>query len=283
MCVEYVRTATQGVNVAVKKTAKKSAAKKSGKKVAKKSVVRKATSKKSVKKVAKKSSARKSAVKKSAKKSAVRKTTKKSSLRATSVDRLVVPAVPIGGARGRVDVSTVPAPRAAAKSVSFDNKPKQGASNRVVAMVVVGIVLLGILVWAQSGKDDDDTAAPTAPSATATMTTEPTAPESAEPTTPSEPVATVEAPSAFVAIRSADGMNLRWKAPSATDGLTGFNVELKPAGGDWAVVATTGPTELAHSVMLSSSDSWTQFRVSSVYSDGQSASAKIFGLAGQFK
>lgn len=257
--------------MAVKKTAKKSAAKKSAKKVAKKSVARKSTAKK----VAKKSTARKSAVKKSAKKSAARKTTKKSSRRATSVDRLVVPAVPVGGARGRVDVSTAPAPRAAAKSVSFDNKPKQGASNRVVAMVVVGIVLLAILVWAQSGKDGDDTAAPTTPSATATMTD--------EPTTPAEPVGTVEAPSAFVAIRSADGMNLRWKAPMATEGLTGFNVELKPAGGDWTVVATTGPTELTHSVTLSSSDSWTQFRVSSVYSDGQTASAKIFGLAGQYK
>jgi hypothetical protein len=265
--------------VAVKKTAKKSAAKK----VAKKSVARKSTAKKSVKKVAKKSTARKSAVKKSAKKSAARKTTKKSSRRATSVDRLVVPAVPVGGARGRVDVSTAPAPRAAAKSVSFDNKPKQGASNRVVAMVVVGIALLAILVWAQSGKDGDDTAAPSTPSATATMTDEPTTPATEEPTSSGEPVGTVEAPSAFVAIRSADGMNLRWKAPSATEGLTGFNVELKSASGDWTVVATTGPTELTHSVTLSSSDSWTQFRVSSVYSDGQTASAKIFGLAGQYK
>ena len=263
--------------MAVKKTAKKSAAKKSAKKVAKKSVARKSTAKK----VAKKSTARKSAVKKSAKKSAARKTTKKSSRRATSVDRLVVPAVPVGGARGRVDVSTAPAPRAAAKSVTFDNKPKQGASNRVVAIVVVGIVLLAILVWSKSGKDGDDAAAPTTPSATATMTDEPTATE--EPTTPAATVGTVEAPSAFVAIRSADGMNLRWKAPMATEGLTGFNVELKPAGGEWAVVATTGPTELTHSVTLTSSDSWTQFRVTSVYADGQTASAKIFGLAGQYK
>ena len=263
--------------MAVKKTAKKSAAKKSAKKVAKKSVARKSTAKK----VAKKSTARKSSVKKVAKKSAARKTTKKSSRRATSVDRLVVPAVPVGGARARVDVSTAPAPRAAAKSVTFDNKPKQGASNRVVAIVVVGIVLLAILVWSKSGKDGDDAAAPTMPSATATMTDEPTATE--EPTTPAATVETVEAPSAFVAIRSADGMNLRWKAPAATDGLTGFNVELKPAGGEWAVVATTGPTELTHSVTLTSSDSWTQFRVTSVYSDGQTASAKIFGLAGQYK
>ena len=257
--------------MAVKKTAKKSAAKKSAKKVAKKSVARKSTTKK----VAKKSTARKSAVKKSAKKSSARKSTKKSSRRATSVDRLVVPAVPVGGARGRVDVSTAPAPRAAAKSVSFDNNPKQGASSRVVAIVVVGIVLLAILVWSQSGKDSDDGAAPTTPSATATMTE--------EPTTPAEPVGTVEAPSAFVALRSADGMNLRWKAPMATDGLTGFNVELKPAGADWSVVATTGPTELTHAVTLTSSDSWTQFRVTSVYADGQTASAKIFGLAGQYK
>ena len=263
--------------MAVKKTAKKSAAKKSAKKVAKKSVARKSTAKK----VAKKSTSRKSAVKKSAKKSAARKTTKNSSRRATSVDRLVIPAVPVSGVRGRVDVSTTPAPRAAAKSVTFDNKPKQGASNRVVAIVVVGIVLLAILVWSKSGKDGDDAAAPTTPSATATMTDEPTATE--EPTTPSTTVGTVEAPSAFVAIRSADGMNLRWKAPMATEGLTGFNVELKPAGGEWAVVATTGPTELTHSVTLTSSDSWTQFRVSSVYADGQTASAKIFGLAGQYK
>jgi hypothetical protein len=250
------------VHVAVKKTAKKSAAKKS----AKKSVARKSSAKKSVKKVAKKSTARKSAVKKSAKKSAARKSSKKSSRRASSVDRLVVPAVPVGGARARVDVSTAPAPRAAAKSVTFDNKPKQGASNRVVALVVVGIVLLAILVWSKSGKEGDDAAAPTMPSASATMTDEPT-----------------NSPTAFVALRSADGMNLRWKAPMATDGLTGFNVELKPAGGEWTVVATTGPTELTHSVTLTSSDSWTQFRVSSVYSDGQTASAKIFGLAGQYK
>ena len=269
--------------MAVKKTAKKSAAKKSAKKVAKKSVARKSSAKKTVKKVAKKSTARKSAVKKSAKKSSARKTTKKSSRRATSVDRLVVPAVPVGGARGRVDVSTAPAPRAAAKTVTFDNKPKQGASNRVVALVVVGIVLLAILVWSKSGKDGDDAAAPSIPSASATMTDEPTSSASNETTAPSGTVGTVEAPSAFVAIRSADGMNLRWKAPMATEGLTGFNVELKPAGGDWAVVATTGPTELTHAVTLTSSDSWTQFRVTSVYSDGQTASAKIFGLAGQYK
>ena len=266
--------------MAVKKTAKKSTAKKS----AKKSVARKSTAKRSVKKVAKKSTARKSAVKKSAKKSSARKTTKKSARRATSVDRLVVPAVPVGGARARVDVSTAPAPRAAAaKSVSFDNNPKQGASSRVVAIVVVGIVLLAILVWSQSGKDSDEGAAPTTPSATATMTEEPTTPATEEPTSPAEPVGTVEAPSAFVALRSADGMNLRWKAPMATDGLTGFNVELKPAGADWSVVATTGPTELTHAVTLTSSDSWTQFRVTSVYADGQTASAKIFGLAGQYK
>ena len=265
--------------MAVKKTAKKSAAKKS----AKKSVARKSSAKKSVKKVAKKSTARKSAAKKSVKKSAARKTTKKSSRRATSVDRLVVPAVPVGSARGRVDVSTAPAPRATAKTVTFDNKPKQGASNRVVALVVVGIVLLAILVWSKSGKEGDDAAAPTMPSASATMTDEPTNSASKESTAPAATVGTVEAPSAFVALRSADGMNLRWKAPMATDGLTGFNVELKPAGGEWTVVATTGPTELTHSVTLTSSDSWTQFRVSSVYSDGQTASAKIFGLAGQYK
>ncbi|CAB4754158.1 unannotated protein [freshwater metagenome] len=265
--------------MAVKKTAKKSAAKKS----AKKSVARKSTAKRSVKKVAKKSTARKSAVKKSAKKSSARKATKKSSRRATSVDRLVVPAVPVGGARGRVDVSTVPAPRSSAKSVSFDDKPKQGASNRVVAIVIVGIVLLAILVWSKSGKTGDDAAAPSTPSSTATMTEEPTTPATEEPTTPAEPVGTVEAPSNFVAIKTEGGMNLRWNAPSATDGLTGYKVEVKPMGGEWTVVATTDPTELTHAVALTSAEGGTFFRVSSVYSDNKKASAKIFSLAGQYE
>ena len=231
--------------MAVKKTAKKSAAKKSAKKVAKKSVARKSTAKK----VAKKSTARKSSVKKVAKKSAARKTTKKSSRRATSVDRLVVPAVPVGGARARVDVSTAPAPRAAAKSVTFDNKPKQGASNRVVAIVAVADGIVGAAASSPSFPDFDQT-------------------RIAKRTIPTTTIATT-----------------RLEAPCF--GLLSKVTDLAAARGAGAVETSTRarapPTELTHSVTLTSSDSWTQFRVTSVYSDGQTASAKIFGLAGQYK
>jgi len=87
--------------------------------------------------------------------------------------------------------------------------------------------------------------------------------QSAEPSasaTPSESeepgaaVAVVEAPTKFVALNSEGGLKLRWVAPMAVEGLTGYNVEI-----------------------------WTQFRVSSVYSDGQTASATAFGIPGEFK
>jgi hypothetical protein len=115
------------------------------------------------------------------------------------------------------------------------------------------------------------------------MTEEPTTPATEEPTTPAEPVGTVEAPSNFVAIKTEGGMNLRWSAPSATDGLTGYKVEVKPLGGEWTVVATTGPTELTHAVALTSSEGGTFFRVSSLYANSKKAAAKIFSLEGQYE
>jgi hypothetical protein len=40
---------------------------------------------------------------------------------------------------------------------------------------------------------------------------------------------------------------------------------------------------LSQDVTKSGSTGWTQFRVSSVYSDGQVASATVFGIPGEFK
>ena len=46
-------------------------------------------------------------------------------------------------------------------------KPQQGASNRVVLAVIVGIALLALVVWSQSSsKSDDATPAPTASAST---------------------------------------------------------------------------------------------------------------------
>ena len=270
----------------VKKASKKAPAKK--KAVAKKSVAKKSTAKKRVAKkaVAKKSVVKKSAVKKTAKRT-TKKVAKKSSTKKSSATTFVVPPVPRGGVStsSRVNVTTTPV---AAKSTSTPKPsvaPKQGTSKTVLGAVVVGIVLLAIIVWSQSGSNNDDGAMPTPPAsaeATAEATTEPTA-EAVATEEPVAAVAVVEAPSKFVALNSAEGLTLRWIAPTATDGLTGYNVEIRANGkGDWNVIATVPADQLTQSVTKGDTSGWTQFRVTSVYADGQTASATVFGIPGVF-
>ena len=270
----------------VKKASKKAPAKK--KAVAKKSVAKKSTAKKRVAKkaVAKKSVAKKSAVKKSAKRT-TKKVAKKSSAKKSSASSIVVPPVPRGGVStsSRVNVTTTPV---AAKSTSTPKPsvaPKQGTSKTVLGAVVVGIVLLAIIVWSQSGSNNDDGVMPTPPAsaeATAEATTEPTA-EAVATEEPVAAVAAVEAPSKFVALNSAEGLTLRWIAPTATDGLTGYNVEIRANGkGDWNVIATVPADQLTQSVTKGDTSGWTQFRVTSVYAEGQTASATVFGIPGVF-
>ena len=281
-----MRTTIQGVLVAVKK---KSAAKK---KVAKKAPARKAVAKKSAakKSVAKKKTTAKRAVKKSvakktakkapAKKAAAKKVAKKKTAAKRPVKKSAKKA-----AAPRVTVTSsrpVAAPVAPVKAVAPAKPtaaPKQGASGRVVFAVVVGIVLLAMIVWSKSGTDTDDGAAP-APS----MSQSVEASESATPEETTAAVGTIEAPSKFVALKSADGLNLRWVAPMATEGLTGYNVEIRANGtGDWTTIATVPADQLTQAVTKSGDAGWTQFRVSSVYSDGQTAPAKVFGIPGEFK
>ena len=280
-----MRTTIQGVLVAVKKksaakkkvakkaparkaVAKKSAAKKS---VAKKKTTAKRAVKKSVaKKTAKKAPAKKAAAKKVAKKTAAKRPVKKSAKKAAA------PRVTVTSSR---PVAAPVAPVKAVAPAKPTASPKQGASGRVVFAVVVGIALLAMIVWSNSGTDSDDGAAP-APS----MSQSVEASESASPEETSEAVATVEAPSKFVALKSADGLNLRWVAPMATDGLTGYNVEIRANGtGDWTTIATVPADQLTQAVTKSGDAGWTQFRVTSVYSDGQTASATVFGIPGEFK
>ena len=281
-----MRTTIQGVLVAVKK---KSAAKK---KVAKKAPARKAVAKKSAtkKSVAKKKTTAKRAVKKSvakktakkapAKKAAAKKVAKKKTAAKRPVKKSAKKA-----AAPRVTVTSsrpVAAPVAPVKAVAPAKPtaaPKQGASGRVVFAVVVGIVLLAMIVWSKSGTDTDDGAAP-APS----MSQSVEASESATPEETTAAVGTIEAPSKFVALKSADGLNLRWVAPMATEGLTGYNVEIRANGtGDWTTIATVPADQLTQAVTKSGDAGWTQFRVSSVYSDGQTAPATVFGIPGEFK
>ena len=262
-----------------KRTVKKSAAKKAAlkkaparKTVAKKKVAKKVIVKRTVKKSAvKKNAVKKSAVKKSAvKKSAPRKIAKKSATKTARTPAAVLasPVVPV--VSKPVALAPKPVPL-----------PKQKTSGRVVFFVVIGIILLAMIVWSKSGKEGEATPKP-APSMS--QSDQPTESATPKPTESAGAVAAVQAPSKFVALKSTDGLTLRWIAPNATDGLTGYNVEIRANGaGDWIVIATLPVDQLTQSVSKASDSGWTQFRVSSIYRDGQVASASAFGIPGEFK
>jgi hypothetical protein len=261
---------------AKKAAAKKAVAKKksAAKKPAAKKTIKKAAAKKPAKKVAKKAVAKKRVAKKAvAKKAAPKKrVAKKAAAKRSSAATVRVPAVPVTSSAPRAA-----APVAPVRPATPAAKPQQGASSRVVMAVIVGIALLAFVVWSQSSSKEDD-AAPT-PMATESTEASATPTESASTSTP---VAAIEAPAKFVALGTADGITLRWVAPAATDGLTGYLVEIAPDGKEWQSVATV-PADQTTLDMAKSEGGWTQFRVSSVYSDGQVAPAKIFGLPGQYK
>jgi hypothetical protein len=259
--------------VAVKKKA-------AAKKVAKKKVTKKAPAKKAV---AKKSPAKKkSAAKKVAKKAPAKKkaAAKKVAKKSSSASKIVIPPVPLGGAKSstRVNVSTTPAPvKPAAPKPSA--APKQSTSPRVLIAAIIGIALLAIVVISRPASDSDTAAPAATPSAT-----ESAAPEMSEEPTP-EAVAAVEAPGRFIG-NWKDSTNsvmvITWKAPAATAGLTGYKFETRSGMGEWKEAGTFPSTQLSVELSKGSADGSTSFRVSSVYSDGQIATAKAFGFAGQF-
>jgi hypothetical protein len=268
--------------VAVKKTAKKAAKKSPAKKTAaKKSPAKKAVAKKKTAKkaVAKRAVAKKTAKKSSAKKTATKRVVKKTAKKAP-VKRVVKKATTTRVTSSPAAISA-PAKSVAPIVAKPVAAPKASTSNRTAWIVVIGIVALVAIVWSQSsGSDSDDAAKPTpSMSETAEPTAEPSATEST-----GTPVTAVEAPTKFVALSSADGLKLRWIAPTAVDGLTGYNVEIRANGaGEWTVIATVPADQLTQNVTKASDSGWTQFRVSSVYSDGQTASATAFGIPGEFK
>ena len=268
--------------MAVKKTAKK-AAKKSA---AKKSPAKKAVAKK---KTVKKAVAKKAVAKKTAKKAAVKKTAKKAVAKKAVAKKKVAKKAPAKRAVKKAAVAVTSAPRPVAapapvKPVAAPAKPvsapKQSTSTRTAWLVVIGIAALALIVWSQSSSSDSEDAAPMP---TASQTAEPSASPS-ESEEPSAAVAVVEAPTKFVALNAEGGLKLRWVAPTAVEGLTGYNVEIRAKGqGEWTVIATVPADQLTQNVTKASDSGWTQFRVSSVYSDGQTASATAFGIPGEFK
>ena len=258
---------------AAKKVVKKSAAKKVAKKAPAK---KKAAAKKVVKKTAKK------VVKKTAKKAPARK--KASAKKASSASKFVVPPVPVGGVKSasRANITTMPTPaKSAASSSKPSASPKQGTSPRVLMAAVIGIALLAIVVISRPASDSDT--APVTPTAT-----ESAAPEATESAAPEavEAVEAVEAPSRFIGNwkdSSKSVMVITWKAPTATAGLTGYKFEVRSGMGEWKESGILPADQLSIEFTKGSMDGSTSFRVSSVYSDGQSASAKAFGFSGQFE
>ena len=280
---------------------KKAATKKVAKKVAKKAPAKKAPAKKksAAKKVAKKAPAKKKAAAKKVtkkapakKKVAAKKVTKKAPAKkksavkkSTSASKIVIPPVPLGGAKGasRVNVSTTPAPAKPAAPAKPSAAPKQGTSPRVLIAAIIGIALLAIIVISRPASTTDD-AAPVATESAAPEMTEEATPEASEPAT-TEPVAAVEAPGRFIgnwkdAEKSV--MVITWKAPAATAGLTGYKFETRSGMGEWKESGVLPATQLSIEFTKGSADGSTSFRVSSVYSDGQIATAKAFGFSGQF-
>jgi len=261
--------------VAKKKVVKKAVAKKAPAK--KKSAAKKATKKAPAKRVAKKAPAKKKAA---AKKVAKKATKKSPAKKSTSASKVVIPPVPLGGSNSstRVNVTTTPAPvkQAPAKPSSA---PKQSTSPRVLIAAVIGIALLAIVVISRPASDSDTAAPAVTPSAT-----ESAAPEVTEEPTP-EAVAAVEAPGRFIG-NWKDSTNsvmvITWRAPAATAGLTGYKFETRSGMGEWTEAGTFPATQLSVELTKGSADGSTSFRVSSVYSDGQIATAKAFGFAGQF-
>ena len=274
--------------VAKKKVAKKAPAKKAPakKKSAAKKVAKKAPAKKkaAAKKVTKKAPAKKKvAAKKAAKKAPAKK--KSAVKKSTSASKIVIPPVPLGGAKGasRVNVSTTPAPAKPAAPAKPSAAPKQGTSPRVLIAAIIGIALLAIIVISRPASTTDD-AAPVATESAAPEMTEEATPEASEPAT-TEPVAAVEAPGRFIgnwkdAEKSV--MVITWKAPAATAGLTGYKFETRSGMGEWKESGVLPATQLSIEFTKGSADGSTSFRVSSVYSDGQIATAKAFGFSGQF-
>ena len=274
--------------VAKKAAVKKSAAKKS---VAKKSTAKKSAAKKTVKKSAVKKSAAKKTVQKSAvKKSAVKKTVKKSAVkkRATSASSVVIPPVPSSSSLGaaRVDVSSTPkvaSQSAPVKPSTSASAPKQGASGKVIAAIIVGIILLAVVVVTRPDSGSDDATPAPAASESAMPTAEPSAEPTSEET--SAPVAAVEAPKAIGNWKDAakSVMTISWKAPAASAGLTGYKVEIRVNRGEWAVKSEVPAVQLSIDFSKTDSMGETAFRVSSVYSDGQEAEGNTFGFAGVFE
>ena len=204
---------------------------------------------------------------------------------------MVIPPVPSSSTLGasRVDVTSAPKPvstgaGSAAKSPQ-PTAPKQGASGKVLAAIIVGVILLAVIVVTRPDGGSDDASPAATP--TASASTMPSEEPSAEPTVDetTAPVTAVEGPKTIGNWKDAAKsiMEISWKAPTASAGLTGYKVEVRVNRGEWAVKSEVPADQLAIEFNKTDSMGETAFRVSSIYSDGQEAVGNTFGFSGVFE
>ena len=251
--------ATKKKAAAKKRPAKKAAAKRPAKRTVKKAV--------------------KKSAKRSAKKSAKRASGKKRSANTVDVSKLVIPPVPTRGSSSTSSFSATAskaAPAAASKAPA-----KKSNSSGILFLVIAGIVLLAIFALSNTSSDDD--AAPK-PTPSESVTDEPSEEPTAEPSESASGSFTYEAPSKFVAINNASGgVTLRWVAPVATEGLTGYLVSISYNARDFIEVATVPADQLTLDVARTGDEGGTQFFIQSVYSDGTKADGAKFALKGKYE
>ena len=249
------------------------------KKASAKRRVKKAPAKRPAKKAAKRvvKKAGKARPKKAAAKRPAKRSAKRSSKKASSrsdLSKIVIPPVP---SRGTTSVSSTPA-RAKSASAPAAQAPAK-KSNNVLFLVIAGVVLLAIFALTNSSSDDDDAMPTPTESVSEEPSAEPSESESEEPA-----ITAYEAPTGFVAIRNASGgVTLRWKASTATDGLTGYAVSVSYNAVDFVEVSTVGADQLSFDIALASDEGGTQFLLQSVYSDGTKVDATKFSLKGQYQ
>ena len=196
----------------------------------------------------------------------------------------------------QIDATSAPVVTAPAPKPVVTN-PK--SSSRVVLWVVIGVIAIAVLVVARNHKTTTSESTSTAtPAATATDTSAATPSAMASDTSspasisvasaaPSAATTTAGAasdlaPVGIVAHYTATGATIFWSpAPGAT-GLTTYNVEASNSGGAFKLIATIPATQLSLDVTKGGTAGWTSFKISAVYSDGNTVAGKIFGLPGQF-
>jgi hypothetical protein len=245
------------------------------KKASAKRRIKKAPAKRPAKRAAKRvvKKARKAKPKKAAAKRPAKRSAKRASSR-SDLSKIVIPPVP---SRATTSVSSTPAPAKSSAAPVAQAPAKK--SNNVLFLVIAGVVLLAIFALTNSSSDDDGAAPTPTESVSEEPSAEPSESESEEPA-----ITAYEAPTGFVAIRNASGgVTLRWKASTASDGLTGYAVSVSYNAIDFVEVSTLGADQLSFDIALASDEGGTQFLLQSVYSDGTRVDAAKFSLKGKYQ